>query len=238
MGHFDDIVTDERLRLRIVEDHLAAPDLRRLPVRPLPRRGLRWLVRTARGDRLRLGRLGDVLLEPATADDPGDPDRSRDGGRGRRAWPSSRRGAATHVTTQAVADVLHPGQRDAPLPDRAADRRDRRRAQRSAGPPCCWATPRPCTRSPRKPAPAGCGSPRAGSTASPSRCCPRPGTALEEAFGVPVGNYYGMSEAGAVAGPCRSGRALHLAEDLADRRAGRRRRRPGPARRRAATRST
>jgi phenylacetate-coenzyme A ligase PaaK-like adenylate-forming protein len=212
MGHFDDIVTDERLRLRVVEDHLAGLTSaaylfdRYHAVASGGSSGRRGVIvfdwdgwATCFWSLQRL-MIRAIRIDPAMA-----------GGTARMAFVAA--GAATHVTTQAVQTFSTPGNEmhrfpiGLPTTEIVAGLNALQPTMLLGYPSALHPLAVEARAGRLRISPSWIYS-----LAEP--LLPETREALEEAFGVPVGNFYGMSEAGAVAGPCRSGRSLHLAEDL------------------------
>lgn len=212
MGHFDDIVTDDRLRLRVVEDHLAG----------LTRDAYLFDRYHATASGGSSGRRGVFVFDwdgwatcfwslqrPTIRAMRTDP--AMTGAPLRMAMVAA--GAPTHMSAQIPQSFSAPGNEIHRFPI------SRPTAEIVAGLNATQPTVLAGFPSALHPLATEV---RAGrlkifprwlaSFAEP--LLPETRVALEEAFGVPVGNFYATSEAGGVAGACRSGRGLHLADDL------------------------
>ena len=233
MTNFDEIVTDERLRLDVCNAHLETPHGRRLPVRPLPRHRIGRLHRPPGRLRLRMGRMDHHVPRLQRYELRRQAEERRDRPGPVTGWRRSAAGRASHASESVLPDASATD--DSCMrrrPRHAPGRRDRRRAQRTRTPMILFAYPSallPAGGS--EPGPDSCAYVPGGSWSPPSRSSPRSGRPPKETWGVPVINVYGSSEAGGMAVGCGAGAGAPSGRGSLHHRGGRRRRAAGCPRR-------
>ena len=214
MEHFDEIVTDDRLTLEVVEAHLEgltgdAYLLDRYHVMRLGR-----LQRPAGRVRLRLGRLGRLLPGHHAQRAPGPRADHRAGG-GSRCWPRwppdarrTHRRALSPGRSRAPHLDLPPVPRHPPMDEIVAGLNKVQPTILRGYPSALFASGRGGAGR------AACGSAPGASWPAASRSCPRSGRPSRRPGASRSCNVWGTSEAGRLAMACGRPRASHLSEDL------------------------